>query len=199
MSPDLKIKLRNLIKDNLVSRSYDYVFYTSRIFRLVDANVVEGSLSIEKNGVEWNDTGNYDYDATRNKITISSETGIIDSGATLRISYNCYEKYSDEELETYLKNAMYYLSVYGYTTFDLETGDTISPTPTTAEENLIVMVAGILMKGSIRSYRTPEFTINFANDDSPEEKIKKLLFNFDKTFASFVYIDLTADPIETGD
>ena len=65
----------------------------------------------------------------------------------------------------------------------------IFPTPTSNEENLIAVVASILIKGDIVSYRTPELTINFERGDSKEIKIKKFVRQFKKTYGCLEYID----------
>jgi hypothetical protein len=201
MIPNLISKVRNLIDDNLVHRSYDRSFISSKIFLLEDNNVVSASIVIEKNGEIW-DADNYSYDEDTNKITIAEETGEdLEVGDSLRFNFDCYEKYSDAEIERQIKNALVYLSVEKYETFDLETGDTLNPEPTSLQENLIAMVAAILIKGTIRSYRTPEFTITFGDNLTVDEKISQLITKFSKTYGSYVYIDPTDDPAleETGD
>jgi len=191
MTPNIVLKLRNLVQDNLKSRNYSRTFYTSKIFLLEDANVIDPVI-IERNGEEW-ESENYEYNHDTGKLVIHEvSTGEeLVPGENLIISYSCYEKYSTSELETYIKNTFYYLSLFGYETFTLETGDTIAPEPTEVQENLIALVASILIKGTIKSYRTPEFTIQFSDNLSIEDKIKKLVDDFDKSYGNITYIDLT--------
>jgi len=198
MTPNgLVSKLRNLLKDYLKPRYYARSFLGVRTFVLEDANIDESTLVIEKNGVEW-DSDNYSYSSITGKLTIHETTGEeLTSGVdTLGIYYSCYEKYSDTELEGYIKSALYYLSITNYETFSLGTGEEMSPEPTELQENLIVIVASILAKGNIHSYRTPEFTITFGDNTSIEDKIKKLVGDFSMSEGNIVYIDLTASAAE---
>lgn len=193
MSPnDLIEKLRNLLQDNLKPRYYIRSFLGSRTFILEDGNISENTLVIEKNGVEW-DSENYSYSSVTGKLTIHEATGEeLESGVdTLGIYYSCYEKYSDTELASYIKNSLYYLSIFNYETFSLGTGEELDPTPTEVQENLIVIIASVLAKGNIRSYRTPEFTITFGDNLSIEDKMKKLIDDFNKCYGNISYIDLT--------
>lgn len=199
MTPNLIAKLRNLLNDNLKPRNYSRIFYTSKVFLLEDSNIVE-PVVIERNGKEW-DSENYEYNPLTNKVTINEVTGEDElvSGENLVFSYNCYEKYSNSELESHIKNAFYYLSVFDYETFTLETGDIISPEPTEKQENLIAIVAKILIVGDVKSYRTPEFTKIFANNLSVEDKIKQLINDFEKSFGNITYIDLSESSAEEED
>jgi len=198
MTPnDLIAKLRNLLQDNLKPRFYTRSFLGSRTFILEDANISEATLIVEKNGVEW-DSDNYSYSSITGKLTVHETTGeeLISGTDTLGFYYSCYEKYSDSELESYIKNALYYLSIFNYETFTLGTGEEISPTPEEVQENLIVIVAGILAKGTIKSYRTPEFTIVFGDNLSIEDKIQKLVDNFSPCYGRLDYIDLSESAAE---
>jgi len=190
-------KLRNLLKDNSKPFSYARTFYSSKIFKLEEANVIADSLVLEKNGVEWGD-GNWNYDSDTNKVTIQEETGEeLESGDVIAFSGNCYKKYSDSELESYIKNALYWLSVFNYETYSLGTGEILDPEPSEREENLIVIVASILGKGNpIVSYRTPEFTIVYGERMSLEDKIKNIIDNVDIVTGSIDYIDLSYSAAE---
>jgi hypothetical protein len=190
-------KLRNLLQDNTKPRFYTRSFLGSRVFILEDSNIDESTIVIEKNGVEW-DSDNYSYNSITGKLTIHEVTGEeLTSGVdTLGFYYSCYEKYSDSELESYIKNSIYYLSIFDYETFTLGTGEEISPEPEEVQENLIVIVAAILAKGTIKSYKTPEFTIVFGDNLSIEDKIQKLVDNFSPAYGTFEYIDLTESAAE---
>jgi hypothetical protein len=193
---NLVTKLRNLLQDNFKHRNYSRTFYSSKIFILEDANIDEDSLVIEKGGEIWEDD-NYDYYLLTGKLIIHEITGYeLEEGETLVFSYDCYEKYSNTELETFIKNAIYWLSVLNYKTFALGTGDVLDPEPTEVQENIIAIVGWVLCKGDIVSYRTPEFTVTFGNRLSLEDKIKKLIDDSDKCFGSLTYVDLSADAAE---
>jgi len=63
--------------------------------------------------------------------------------------------------------------------------------PTASQQNLIAIIASILIKGSIRSYRTPEISITFEEGMSIEQKIKQVLRQFTKAYGVMEYIDPT--------
>ncbi len=126
---------------------------------------------------------------------IVTVTGNLTAGDSLRFDYNAYSKYSDTELQGYIRSALYYLVAEQYKTFVIRPPALIMPTPTEDEECLIAIIAGILIKGSIRSYRTPEFTITFGEGMSVEQKIKQLLNQFQKAFGNIEYTDLSKEII----
>lgn len=181
---------RNLISDNLITTGRDIWIYessvTSKIITLTESNVVAASIIVYKNGVVWANN-NYSFSSDTGKLTI---TGTLTVGNTLEITYSYYAKYSDTELKAHIKAAITHLAVEKYKTFTVKTDDVIFPTPTLAESNLISLIANILIKGDIISYKTPEFTITFARGDSIEKKIKKACRQFRKCYGVLDYIDL---------
>lgn len=131
---------------------------------------------------------NYSYSTTTGKITI---VGTLTAGDSFTFTYNAYEKYSDTELQGYIRSALYYLTAEKYGTFKILPPTSIFPTPSEGEECLIAIIASILIKGSIRQYRTPEITITFGENLSSEEKIKRLVQQFKKSYGVLEYVDPT--------
>ncbi len=121
--------------------------------------------------------------------------GNLTAGDSLRFDYQAYSKYSDTELQGYVRSALYYITAEQYGTFTIRPPTLIFPTPTEAEEALIAIIATILIKGSIRQYRTPEFTITFGENLSTEQKIKQAINQFQKAFGSIGYTDLSKEII----
>jgi hypothetical protein len=130
---------------------------------------------------------NYSYSTTTGKLTI---TGTLTPGNSLEVDYSYYIKYSDTELQGFVGAAFSYLSTEKYKCFTVKTANIIFPSPTEAEKNLIAIVASILIKGDIISYRTPELTISFERGDSKEKKIKRFLKQFNKSYGILDYIKL---------
>jgi hypothetical protein len=134
---------------------------------------------------------NYSYSTTNGKITI---VGTLTAGEdSFTFTYNAYEKYSDAELQGYIRSALYYLTAEKYKTFKILPPTSIFPTPAEDEECLIAIIAAILIKGSIRQYRTPEITITFGENLSTEQKIKQAINQFSKTFGTIEYTDLSEE------
>jgi hypothetical protein len=139
-------------------------------------------------------TANYSYSAG-----IVTVTGNLTAGDSLRFDYSAYSKYSDTELQGYIRSACYYLTAEKYKTFAIRPPTLIFPTPTEDEEALLAIIACILIKGSIRQYRTPEFTITFGENLSIEQKIKQSVAKFKKAFGYIDYVDLDEQAAETED
>jgi hypothetical protein len=182
-------KVRNLIEDNenFVRKILEYNI--AKVYILSDSNVITSTLKLYKNGTLWAGS-NYSYDEDTEKVTV---TGTLTGNDVLEVSYNCYEKYSDTEIAARIKAAISHLSVEQYKTFKIGEDDVVFPTPTEQEENLIAIVASILIKGDVVSYRTPEFSITFGRGESLDTKIKKIVRHFTKSFGILEYIqyDLT--------
>lgn len=139
---------------------------------------------------------NYSYSSSTGKVTV---TGNLTSGDSLEFTYNAYEKYSDTELQGYTRSALYYLTAEKYSTFKVSQSTTIFPTPSEEEECLIAIIAAILIKGAIRQYRTPEITITFGENLSVEEKIKRTIQQFKKTYGVITFVDPTDEAAELED
>lgn len=180
--------VRNLISDILKSDGRDLFTYesvaSSKIFTLTESNVSSATIIVQKNGVVWA-SSNYSYSSTTGKLTV---TGSLTAGDSLEVTYSYYSKYSDTELRGFIKSAISYLSVEKYGTFAVKSDNVIFPTPTLGESNLIAVIASILIKGDIVSYRTPELSISFEKSDSKEKKIKKYIRQYKKTYGVLKYV-----------
>lgn len=180
------IKIRDLVEDNYQRIEDNFEYVTSKIFGLTEENVDVTSIVVERNGVVYA-SSNYSYNATTGKLTVTGTLTVTD---ILQVIYNAYEKYSTKEMQSYIRAAITYLSTEQYRTFAIKEDNIIFPTPNETEENLIALIASIIIKGSIRSYRTPDFTLNFNENESKEDKIKKVIRQFTKTYGVITYIDL---------
>lgn len=188
-------KVRDLIVDNYKYNSEIQEYYGgAKIFPLQSANIDSTSLVVYKNGTVWADS-NYSYDSDTSQVTV---TGTLTAGDNLRFAYNAYEKYSDAELQGYIRAALYRLTAEKYKTFAVKPPSIIFPTPSEIEEDLIAIIASLLISGSIRSYRTPEFSITFEDGISVDKKITKLIQQYTKAYGYFDYIDL-GETVEDDD
>jgi len=193
---NIVIKVRDILGDGykfIPDDAQDYI--TSKIFALQYANIDSTSLLVYKNGVLWANT-NYSYSSTTGKVTV---TGTLVVGNVLLFTYNAYERYSDTELQGYVRSALYHLTAGQYKTFTIRPPTFIFPTPTESEESLIAIVATILMKGSIKQYRTPEITITFEENLSVDEKINRAINLYKKSYGVYTYVDPTDEPAEIDD
>lgn len=193
------LKLRNIIEDILKSTGKDVFTYesisSSKIFTLTESNISSSTIIVYKNGTVWA-SSNYSYSTATGKLTV---TGTLVAGDSLEVTYSYYAKYSDTELQGFISAAISYLSVEQYKCFAIKPPTLIFPSPTEQEENLIAVVASILIKGDMVSYRTPELTVTFERGDNKEKKIKKFIRQFKKTYGVLDYIDLKENLADQAD
>lgn len=180
-------KIRNLIDDNLKICPPDIYSYDAiNVFTLSTPNIVESTLKVYVDGLLLvNSTGDekYSFDADVNKLTII-ET--ISAGDLIEVYYSAYTKYSDDALIAYIRSALVRISIERYKTFS-ECEEEITPTPTETEENMIALVASILMQKPMTSYKTSEITINFSEKFSSDEKIQYAVGQFVKSMGVIDY------------
>lgn len=130
---------------------------------------------------------NYSYNSNNGKVTV---TGNLTAGDSLEFNYNAYSKYSDNELRGYIRSALGYLAVSQYKTYVSRSDNNVYPTPTVNDEYLIALIAAIIIKGSISSYKTPEISITFNNKMSKEDMITLTIRQFSKVFGVLKYVEL---------
>ena len=158
--------------------TYTITKLTADTFTVIglDAGVANGTCTYN----------NYSYSTSTGKITV---VGTLTPGSdSFEINYSYFQKYSDTELQGFIRSAISYLVVEKYGCFIIKPPALIFPTPSESEENLIAIVASILIKGDLISYRTPEITMTFERGDNKEKKIKKIIRQFKKTYGILTYI-----------
>lgn len=173
-------KIRDIIQDNYKTFSDVFEYYGySKEFTLTEANVSSSTIKVYKNDVLM--TSGYTYDSTAIKIIV---TASLTAGDNIRIDYSAYEKYSDTELAGFIRSSLIYISTNRYADFRDRCGK-IFPTPSQGEENMIALIASILINKSISEYRTPEVTIKFNDKQSVEEKIESVISKFSSFLGVF--------------
>jgi len=197
---EIILKLRNLINDILEPRKEYYQMEDKYTFVLTDIPenpTEEDSIQVFKNEVEVEPTNNWSYSLSTNKITFEQDSDAEEliAGDLIDISYSAYKKYSLNEMTGYIRAALTNLSIYGYRTFKEKT-NIIFPTPTESEENLIALVASILITPSIKQYKTSEITYTFADDLSKEDKIRNAINQYSKCFGNIMYNGTTENEDE---
>jgi hypothetical protein len=173
---NIKAKLRNLVEENSETIIDVFTFTSSRVFTVTEENT-PAITTVLVNDVEVSESGNWSFSTTTNKLTFDDGYSFT-AGDTVEIRYTAYPNYTDTELEGYIKSALYHISVYGYTTFEVNSDD-INPEPTEAEENLITVVAGILIKPDNKSYKLPDLTITAPiSSEATVDIIRKVIAAF---------------------
>ncbi len=172
----VRTKLRYLLNEIAKNTTDIFTFDTSRVFSLSETNPI-AITTVLINDEEISESGNWSYSSTTKKLTIEDSVTLT-SGDTVQIDYTIYPNYSNTELESYINSALMFVSSYSYDYFEINDDD-INPEPCPEEENLISMVAAILIKPEDKSYRLPDMSINISNRALPkEEKIQRLISIF---------------------
>lgn len=167
--------LRAILNDE-VRNGVDIAQYnTSAVFSLSEPN----TLTVEAVAVNDVSSGvTYTYDQALQKVEVTSALLTDD---IVELDYTYYSNYSDTELVGYIKHAMGYISINQYASWEFKEDDNIYPTPSFSEQNLIAMVASIIIDPENKSIRTPDFSVTIKNPMSTADMIAKLIAVFKKS------------------
>jgi len=187
--------IRDLINDNYKNVVDVFKYLDSNIFTLSYKNINENLLQVYVNE-QLLDPQDYVLDNIYNRITINKDKLTINDVITI---YYQYTIYSDNELISYVSNALLQISLEGGFNYQYENGKFYNDndeeiTLTLKEKRLIAFVTSILINNpNIKSYKTPEISITFADSMSKEDRIKMLVNNYKTILGSLDYCSLTGD------
>lgn len=173
MFTGLRQKIRALVEDFEKSDFETFTYTTSDTFTLAESNI-NSITKVLKNGSELG-SGQYSYDSTTNKLTITASMIKED---IIEVDYT-YNKYSDDELNEYIRASLVWISSFadGETDYEVESDD-IYPTPDTKTMDLIVLISSILIKPDYTTYRLPTMTVIYSGRLPKDVKIQKLISRF---------------------
>jgi hypothetical protein len=172
---NIRAKIRNLLGDNSASGSDIFTYGTSAVFSLSEANILS-VVDVYRNDVASGVT--HSYNSTTKKVTVTSS---LTAGDTVQVDYTYYPNYSNNELTAYAQAALIHLSINNYFNFTYDsTNDQIYPIPEEKEENLIALVAGLLIDPGNRTIRLPDVTIGVPNDLPTDQKISRAIAMYKK-------------------
>jgi len=172
MLAGLRTKIYALIGDISSSDFELFTYTTSSIFTIAQENITISSVLL--NGVELG-SGTYSLDSTTNKITITETLATND---VIEVDYTFY-KYSETELNEYIRAALVWLSIFSYceNDYELET-DYIQPTPSNKELDLISIIASIIIKPNYSEYNLPNLKVKYPRNLSKDEKIRRIIQSY---------------------
>lgn len=175
MLSQVRTKVRALIEDIAKSDFETFTYVNSSVFTLSESNIVS-IVEVTKNSSALG-SGEYSYDSITNKLTIIVS---LIKGDIIIVNYT-YTKYSDTELDGFITSALVWISVFSTCSqdFELET-NTIEPTPTNREIDLITLITSILIKPDYSIYRLPNLTVRYPRTMPKEERIEKLILRFNR-------------------
>lgn len=175
MLTSLRTKIRALVEDFPKNDFETFDYTISSIFRLSESNI-SSIIGVLKNGSALG-SGEYSYDSATNKIEILVSLTHAD---IIEVDYNFY-KYSDTELNDYIRASLVWISINNAyeNDFELEeTADIIVPTPNNREVDLVSIISAIIIKPNYNIYRLPNLTVRYPRDINKEEKIQKIISRF---------------------
>jgi len=165
-------KVRYLIQDFAKSTKDIFTAGNSSIFTLTEDNPVS-ITAVYKNSTELS-SGQWSFDSSTNKVTISTT---VNAGDIIEIDYTYYPTYSTSEITGYINSALIIISSFSYYTWSIE-NDNIYPEPNTEEQNLIALVASILINPNNKSFSLPNIKVNVPKDLPTTDKINKIISIF---------------------
>lgn len=169
----LRTKLRAVIQDTSKS-SFESFIASGTTFTIAQENA-DAVTSVT---VKGNTSGvSYSYYVESQIVTLT-DASVADGDAV--VIYYTYKKYSDTELNDYIRSAIFWMDVFNYLPhFDISSGDEeIYPIPYPKEQNLIIIVASILINPDWMEYRTATVTIRYPRTQTKEEKIESIITKF---------------------
>ena len=175
MLTNIREKIRALVVDGQKSGFQTFNYTTTNIFTIAQTNITLVQVLLD-----GNETTDYEFDETTNKIEITASGDY----AIVEVDY-LYNKYSDTELDGYIRSALVFLSVFSKDDnfeFELE-GDTdeemeIVPTMDSHTGDLVSLVASILIKPDYSQYNLPNLKVVYPVKMPKEERIEKLISKF---------------------
>lgn len=173
MISDIKTKIRAIIGDFSKVDFQVFSYTTSNIFSLIEQNITDIN-EVLVNGSALESGADYSWSTTTNKITITGVTFVVDDNIEVNYDFN---QYSDTELTEYIRAALVWLSVLEFGEYEIN-GTEIYPQPSKKDENLIALVASILIKPNYISYKLPNVAVTYPENSSKEERIQDLISAF---------------------
>jgi len=171
MLNEIRVKIRALVPD-LSKNDFETFTYKSgdTTFILAESNI-NTILKVTKNGNELG-TGDYNYDSTTNELEILVA---LSAGDVIIVNYSYY-KYSNTELNEYIRASLVWISIWGSCEEDYELeDDEIIPTPSNMHIDLMALISAILIQPDYTSYRLPNIQVNYSRKMPKEERIKRLI------------------------
>lgn len=176
MLESIREKIRALVVDNEKSDFQTFVYTTTPIFTVAQPNIT--IVKVLLNGVEILD---YTFDVLTNKVEIT--VSALTTSDVIEVDYT-YIKYSETEIDSYIRSALVFISVYCYDDKDYEleyesgNDGNIIPTPDNRTTDLIALVSSILIKPDYSQYNLPNIKVTYPRKMTKEERIEKLISKF---------------------
>ena len=185
--------IRGSIKDNLKTNGRDaFEYVTDNSFRLSKDYISSATIKVYKGTTLLTVTTQYTYNSDTNKVTI---TATLVEGDDIIITYSYYEKYSDTEIQGYIKSNLIWFTRrrYGKTFYMNSSNEVVTlngENPTLAEGNIIAAVTAIDIDPRNFRIRTPDFTIEPEETKSKSELINDVFDQFTRSFGTLDFLEI---------
>ena len=171
MLTELRQKIRSLVLDFSNSSFEVFEFTTTNIFTIAQTNITITKVLI--NNVE---TSDYSFDSATNKITTTASGLASTDKIEVDFSYNSY---SDSELKEFIRASLVWISIYAKDEADYEIeDDEVFPTMDNATEDLVALIASILIKPNYTEKRLPNLVVKYPITMTKEKVIESLIVRF---------------------
>ncbi len=182
--------IRGLIKDTSSTVRNVFEYDTDVSFKLSEPRIKASSIKVYKNGEEV-DSADFSYNDETNKVTI---TATLTKGDMITIVFECYEKYSDSEITSYIESNLVRFTQKRYKkTFVVNESDDIvdedGEEPTISEQNVIALITAIDIDPQNVEIRTRDFTVTATENKSKSDQINEVFAQFDRGFISLDYFE----------
>lgn len=176
MLSEIRTKIRALTEDLTSTKTDSFTYTISNIFPLSEDKGIS-ILDVQINGSELESGQSYNFDSDTAQLTVEGLT--TNDIVTVKFTYY---KYSDNELNDYIRSALVWMSIYSEKCkdFELENDAEIVPTPDNRTTDLMAIIASLLIKPDYSEYRLPNLTVRYPRTMTKEKRIEELMAKYDR-------------------
>lgn len=187
MFSEIRTKIRAILNDNSTSGKDIFTYEgNSRSFSLSEDHVISVT-AVYVNDVQVASSGNWSYSSSVNKLIFENSYSFTVSDV-IEVDCEYYKDYSNNELDGYIRASISYISIHRYKTFEINDDD-INPEPSEEEQNLIAVIASILIRPENKSYRLPDLTVTVPIGAMPtDEMIRRVIGSFKRNTHGVFFI-----------
>lgn len=185
-------KIRGLIKDLKQTDGQDVFIYDSaNNFKLSESYIDSSIIKVYKNGTEL--TTGWTYSSVTNRVTI---TASLVKNDNIIIIYSYYDKYSDTEIQSYIKSNLAWFTKKRYKKYfymnnsnEVVTLDGINPTE--EEGDIIAIITAIDIDPKNINITTRDFSLTSVENKSRTEQIDEVFAQFLRNFGTVEFFGET--------
>jgi len=177
MLTNIIAKIRGLTEDYERTTSDIRKYVSSKIFTLNQEHPTS-LVATYINNLPLESGQSATLDTSTNQVTIVANLVMDD---VIEFKYKFYCKNSDEILKQYIISALVWISLYGDEDFELEDDGVdayVYPTPNNKEEDLIAVVASILINPNFETYKFGNVTMTYPKNTPKDDKIRGIVQDF---------------------